>query len=86
MNIINTLGCRLSKQHSTQAMGPDLARSAKPPCDYQGGVSCYMKLPAMEVLLPIPQVYTWARYDNPGTQSIQWDAVYPSDRAPNLWD
>ena len=30
-------------------------------------------------------VGAWIRSDNPGTQSIQWGAIQPSNRAPKLW-
>jgi len=29
--------------------------------------------------------YIWTRSDNPGTQSIYWDAVHPSNTVPKLW-
>ena len=54
---INTLGCHLSRQKITQALVPDLAESAEPPCHPHGGGYCYTKKPhAMDVVPPIPYI------------------------------
>ena len=41
---------------------------------------------AMDILPPISFVGAWARSDKSGTQSIHYDPVHPSLRAPKLWD
>ena len=54
---INTLGSCSSKPQSTQAVGPDLVRTAnRPPSHPQIGILLGGKPQAMDVLPPIPHV------------------------------
>ena len=84
---INILWCCATKPQTTQAVGPeDLARTVK---QWRHHIYCYIKNQHRTWIVTTHSTWlmsAWERCDKSGTQSIYWDRVHPSHRAPNLWD